>query len=194
MTIIYAIAASGLHFRLYNQALKPTLLELVALFLIVAFLHLSSAYFYYINFSSFSKRKPVNITADHNLVRHFNDYIFWCLLLWKSKVIKIIAIFLFDCLDYPKLKLIIICFFSLQVYRSLELLLHPHSTLFTHKQSIFYLRQGSPISKFNLFCRFTSNREWFSSIRLFIIAKFLRILLIWSIQCHYKCKFRRGLI
>lgn len=53
MTIVYACAAAWLHFRLYNQALKPTLLEMVVLFCMLAFLHASAAYFYYLNFSWF---------------------------------------------------------------------------------------------------------------------------------------------
>jgi hypothetical protein len=58
LTILYACSTSWLHFRLYNQALKPTLLEMVVLFCVVAFLHASAAYFYYLNFSWFWTHQP----------------------------------------------------------------------------------------------------------------------------------------
>jgi len=53
MTILYACVVSWAHFRIYNEALKPTLLEMVALFCMVTFLHCAAAYFYYLNFSWF---------------------------------------------------------------------------------------------------------------------------------------------
>jgi hypothetical protein len=76
MTILYACAAAFLHFRLYNQALKPNLLEMIVLFCVVAFLHFSAAYFYYLNFSWFWTHKAVSAPVsapqpNHELLRHF---------------------------------------------------------------------------------------------------------------------------
>jgi hypothetical protein len=78
MTILYACAAAWLHFRLYNLALKPTLLEMVALFCMLAFLHASAAYFYYLNFSWFWNHQetpvvPAPLEVHQGLLRHHAD-------------------------------------------------------------------------------------------------------------------------
>lgn len=74
MTIVYACATTGLHFRIYNQAFKPTLFEMVALFCLLAVLHISAAYFYYLNFSWFWTHKDAEpLQKEGDLTRHFSD-------------------------------------------------------------------------------------------------------------------------
>jgi hypothetical protein len=76
MTILYGCATSWLHFRLYNQALKPTLLEMVALFCMVTFLHACAAYFYYVNFSWFWTHQPTTPATPEShqlLLRHYQE-------------------------------------------------------------------------------------------------------------------------
>lgn len=51
MTLVYLGLAVFLHFRIYNNTYKPTLFEMVVLFIMLLFFYGCTAYLYYINFA-----------------------------------------------------------------------------------------------------------------------------------------------
>ena len=71
MTLVYFVLATYLHFRLYNNTYKPTLLEMVVLFLMLSFFYGCTAYLYYVNFAGFNNQKPISKTPAPTHFREF---------------------------------------------------------------------------------------------------------------------------
>jgi hypothetical protein len=77
MTVVYGCSSVYLHFRVYNRACKPTLFEMVGLFLIIAILYGTTASLYYFSFAIIPHPPPPltpNATAAHLLLRSFHSH------------------------------------------------------------------------------------------------------------------------
>ena len=69
VVISYVVVLVWLHFRVYNNNMKPTLLEMIVLFLLVAVMHISAI----VVFLKLLGHAPPGstMTATHGLVRRF---------------------------------------------------------------------------------------------------------------------------
>lgn len=73
LSIVYACLMIWLHFRVYNNSCKPTLLEMLALFLFVATAYITTAVLFYMKFVPSQPAVPTTAHSSHALVRSFSS-------------------------------------------------------------------------------------------------------------------------